>query len=203
MAGSRGRLITIEGVDGAGKSTLAAGIAAAYPELVPMREPGGVAMAERVRELVKDPNMEIVPEAEALLFAAARAQLVAELLRPALASGRDVLLDRFVDSSLAYQGAGRGLGIDAVAAVNALATGGLAPDLTLYLRVSPQIAADRRSGEDRLEQGGEPFFAAIAAAYDELAAREPDRIRVLDGSRPAGEVLAAALRIVQQTLHTG
>lgn len=203
VAGSRGRLITIEGVDGAGKSTLAAGIVDALPELMPMREPGGVAMAERVRELVKDPDLEIVPQAEALLFAAARAQLIAELLAPALASGRHVLLDRFVDSSLAYQGAGRGLGIDAVAAINALATGGLAPDLTLYLRVEPQVAAARRSGTDRLEQGGERFFAAIAGAYDELAAREPERIRVIDGSRPAGEVLAAALRIVQQTLHTG
>lgn len=203
VAGSRGRLITIEGVDGAGKSTLAAGIAAALPELVPMREPGGVVIAERVRELVKDPELQIAPEAEALLFAAARAQLVAELLQPTLASGRHVLLDRFVDSSLAYQGAGRGLGVDAVAAINALATGGLSPDLTLYLRVEPQIAATRRSGADRLEQGGERFFATVAGAYDELAAREPDRIRVLDGSRPAGEVLAAALRIVQQTLHLG
>lgn len=201
VPGSRGRLITIEGVDGAGKSTLAAGIADATPGLTLLREPGGVAMAERVRELVKDPALEIAPAAEALLFAAARAQLVTELLYPALERGEHVLLDRFVDSSLAYQGAGRGLGLAAVAAINELATGGLEPDLTLYVRVPAAVAAARREGADRLEQGGEQFFATVAEAYEKIAAGRPDRVRVLDGSVPPGEVLAAGLRIVQQVLR--
>src|SRR4051812_28861529 len=111
-------LVTIGGLDGAGKTTLAAGLAEALPEAVLLREPGGVVAAERLRELVKDPALRIGARAEALLYAAARAQLVEERLAPELEAGRLVLLDRFVDSSLAYQGAGRGLGIDAVRAVN-------------------------------------------------------------------------------------
>jgi dTMP kinase len=105
-----GRLITIEGLDGAGKTTLAAGLADEFPRLLLLREPGGVALAERLRSVVKDPRLPVDPRAEALLYAAARAQLVSERLRPQLAAGHDVLLDRFLDSSLAYQGAGRELG---------------------------------------------------------------------------------------------
>src|SRR5881296_1132378 len=120
-------LVTIEGLDGAGKTTLATGLAAALPGALLLREPGGVAAAERVRELVKDPDLHVAPRAEALLYAAARAQLVEERLVGELEAGRLVLLDRFVDSSLAYQGAGRELGVADVAAINAFATGGLAP----------------------------------------------------------------------------
>jgi dTMP kinase len=186
----RGRLITIEGIDGAGKSTLAQGLlealAARGRDVVALREPGGVAAAERIRELVKDPALEIEPRAEALLYAASRAQLVAELLEPALGAGRWVLLDRYVDSSLAYQGAGRGLGVEAVAAVNAFATGGLAADRTLLLAIDPAAGRARRGGRDgapdRLEREADAFFAAIAAAYARLAAAEPDRIRVLDAA---------------------
>src|SRR4051794_10187338 len=123
-------LITIEGIDGAGKSTLAAALAARLPDAVLLREPGGVALAERLREVVKDPALRVGAAAEALIYAAARAQLVQEAVRPELARGRTVLLDRFVDSSLAYQGAARGLGIEAVRAINELATGGLRPDVT-------------------------------------------------------------------------
>src|SRR3954447_8368875 len=155
-----GRLIAIEGIDGAGKTTLAAGLARAVPALVVLREPGGAEVAERIRELVKDPALNVDPRAEALLYAAARAQLVGEGLQPLLASGRDVVLDRYVDSSLAYQGAGRGLGVAEVAAINAFATGGLTADLTFYLRVAPQVGAARRDGADRLEQAGERVFAA-------------------------------------------
>src|SRR5258705_4449557 len=125
----RGRLITIEGLDGAGKTTLAAALAAALEERgVPvslLREPGGVELSERIRALVKDPALTVGGRAEALLYAAARAQLVEQALEPRLAAGTWVLLDRFVDSSLAYQGAGRGLGVDAVRAVNRFGTGGL------------------------------------------------------------------------------
>src|SRR4051794_41369143 len=136
-------LVTIEGLDGAGKTTLAAGLAQALPEAVLLREPGGVEASERIRELVKDPALTVGPRAEALLYAAARAQLVEERVRPELDRGALVLLDRFVDSSLAYQGAGRGLGIEAVAAVNAFATGGLTPTLTLLLRLRPAAGGPR------------------------------------------------------------
>ena len=199
MAG-RGALITLEGIDGAGKSTLADGLLAAVPGLTLLREPGGVAAAERVRELVKDPALRIDPRAEALLFAAARAQLVSERLAPLLDDGHDVLLDRFVDSSLAYQGAGRGLGMDAVAAINAFATGGLTPDLTLYVRVPPAVGAARRDGDDRLEQAGAAFFETIAGAFDRLAAEHPDRIRIVDGTAAPEQVLADALRMVTEAL---
>jgi dTMP kinase len=193
-------LVTIEGLDGAGKTTLATGLADALPGAVLLREPGGVAAAERVRELVKDPALHIAPRAEALLYAAARAQLVDERLDAELAAGRLVLLDRFVDSSLAYQGAGRELGIAAVAAINAFATGGLVPDLTLLLRVDPAVGRARQHGRgevpDRLEREEDAFFGRIAAAYDGLAAAEPDRFRVLDAMRPPGEVLADALEAI-------
>jgi dTMP kinase len=196
----RGRLITVEGIDGAGKTTLVEGLAAAHPGLSVLREPGGVAVSERIRELVKDPALEVDPRAEALLYAAARAQLVHERLLPLLDGGTDVLLDRFVDSSLAYQGAGRGLGVAEIAELNRFATAGLVPDLTLYVRVEPAVGAARREGTDRLEQAGEAFFAAVVAAYDALAAAEPGRVVVLDGSGTPAEVLTAALDAVN-SLH--
>jgi dTMP kinase len=196
----RGRLITIEGIDGAGKSTLAAALQAALAagrRVRLLREPGGVELSERIRDLVKDPALRCDPRAEALLYAAARAQLVDERLQPWLDEGAWVLLDRFVDSSLAYQGAGRGLGVDEVAALNAFATGGLAPDRTLLLRIDPAIARARQQGRDdapdRLEREQDSFFATIAAAYDALAARDPLRIRVLDASQSEESLLRGAL----------
>lgn len=194
---SRGRLITIEGIDGAGKTTLADGILRAHPELTLLREPGGVAVSERIRELVKDPALTIDPRAEALLYAAARAQLVHERLLPLLEGGAGVLLDRFVDSSLAYQGAGRRLGVAEIAELNRFATAGLVPDLTLYVRVDPHVGAARRDGADRLEQAGDAFFAAVVAAYDTIAAQEPGRVVVLDGGQAPADVLGAALRALK------
>jgi dTMP kinase len=194
---SRGRLITVEGIDGAGKTTLVAGIVSHVDGLTVLREPGGVAVAERIRELVKDPALVVDPRAEALLYAAARAQLVAERLMPLLDAGADVLLDRFVDSSLAYQGAGRGLGVAAIAELNRFATAGLVPDLTLYVRVAPEVGARRAAGDDRMEQAGAAFFETVAAAYDALAAAEPQRIVVLDGQQPPEDVLASALRAMK------
>jgi dTMP kinase len=196
----RGRLITIEGLDGAGKTTLCSGLAAALPDARLLREPGGVELAERIRELVKDPALEVDARAEALLYAAARAQLVASLVRPLLDDGRLVLLDRFVDSSLAYQGAGRGLGVAEVRAINDFGTGGLVPDRTLLLRLDPAAGRARQAGRgeapDRLELEDERFFEAIARSYDELAAAEPERFRVLDASQPPEAVLAAALEAI-------
>jgi dTMP kinase len=188
-------LITVEGVDGAGKSTLIAGLAAALQPVTVLREPGGVEVSERIRTLLADPALGIDPRAEALLYAAARAQLVAEQLRPRLEAGETVLLDRFVDSSLAYQGAGRGLGVEEIRTLNEFATGGLRPDRTLLLRVDPDVGLRRISDRpaDRLEQEDGAFFAAIARAYDELAAAEPERFAVIDASQPPEAVLTAAL----------
>jgi dTMP kinase len=192
-------LITVEGVDGAGKTTLVAGLAAALRErgrpVEVLREPGGVELSERIRSLVQDPALSVDARAEALLYAAARAQLVAERLRPLLADGRWVLLDRFVDSSLAYQGAARGLGMEAVRTLNAFATGGLRPDRTLLLRIDPASGLARIAARpaDRLEREDGVFFTAVAEAYDALAAAEPDRFVVLDAARPPEAVLADAL----------
>src|ERR1700730_8340314 len=142
-----GRLITIEGIDGAGKTTLARSLETALTqrgiEVHLLREPGGVPASERLRDLVKNPSLRIGTRAEALIYAAARAQLVEEGVAPLLQRGAWVLLDRFVDSSLAYQGAGRGLGIDAVRAINDFATGGLEPDRTLLLTVSAELGRAR------------------------------------------------------------
>jgi dTMP kinase len=201
---ARGTLITIEGIDGAGKSTLAAGLLGALADrgvqAELLREPGGVRTAERIRELVHDPEATIGARAEALLYAAARAQLVEEALEPLLAAGQLVLLDRFIDSSLAYQGAGRDLGIDAVAAINAFGTGGLSPDRTLLLRIEPAAgrarSAERGLAPDRLERQPDAFFTRIAAAYDALAASDGDRVRVIDADQPPSAVLADALAAI-------
>jgi dTMP kinase len=207
---ARGVLITIEGLDGAGKSTLAEALAPAIVargravEL--LREPGGVPVSERIRALVKDSALAISPRTEALLYAAARAQLVHERLEPLLREGVVVLLDRFVDSSLAYQGAGRALGVPQVRAINMFATGPLRPDLTLLLRISPASGRQRQDERglqaDRLEREGEGFFETIAAAYDELARSEPERIRTIDATQPPEQVLREALAIVDHLLAT-
>jgi dTMP kinase len=199
-----GTLITIEGLDGAGKSTLAAGLAAALSArglpVQLLREPGGVELSERIRTLVKDPALHVTARAEALLYAAARAQLVQELLAPQLDGGAVVLLDRYVDSSLAYQGAGRGLGVEAIRAINVFATGAVVPDRTLLLRLSAAERNARLGGReqepDRLEREDAGFFAAVAAAYQELARAEPQRVAVIDASLAPDEVLARALDAV-------
>jgi dTMP kinase len=205
---AHGKLITIEGLDGAGKSTLAQALLGELAKRVGqvelLREPGGVEVSERIRDLVKDPTLDVAPRTEALLYAAARAQLCEERLAPLLGAGALVLLDRFVDSSLAYQGAGRGLGVEAVRAINAFATGPIAPERTLLLRIDPSLGRERqreRAEEpDRLEQAGADFFTAIAAAYDELARAEPQRIRVIDAGQTPQQVLADALAALEDLL---
>jgi dTMP kinase len=189
-------LITIEGLDGAGKTTLATALGEKLGATV-LREPGGVELSERIRALVTDPALEVDARAEALLYAAARAQLVAERIEPLLQQGETLVLDRFVDSSLAYQGAGRGLGVEQVRAMNDF---GIAPDVTFLLRLAPEEAKARRAGpQDRLEREPDAFFAAIAAAYDALAAAEPERFRVLDATLPPDQVLTAALQALPET----
>jgi dTMP kinase len=201
---TRGKLITIEGLDGAGKTTLALALRAALQrrgiDASLMREPGGVRAAELIRGLVKDPDLRIGARAEALLYAAARAQLVEEALEPLLARGELVLLDRFVDSSLAYQGAGRALGLEPVRAINEFATGNLTPDRTLLLTIDPAIgrarSRDRAAPLDRLERERDEFFAAIADAYAKLAEGDPGRIRTIDAGQDPEAVLADSMAAI-------
>jgi len=183
--------VTFEGVDGSGKSTQAEllrdALAAEGREVVLTREPGGTEVGERVRELLLN-GPEMTPWAEAALFAAARAELVATVIRPALERGADVVSDRYVDSSLAYQGIARGVGVDHVLELNLHVVQGLMPDLTVLLLLDPAEAAARAGETDRLEREGADFRARVDAAYRELAERFPERIVALDGERPADEL---------------
>jgi dTMP kinase len=178
--------VTFEGVDGSGKSTqarlLAERLRSEGREVVLAREPGGTQLGERVRELLLHGD-EPAPWAEASLFAAARAQLVDEVVRPALARGADVVCDRYLDSSLAYQGVARGLGIERVLELNLLATGGLLPDRTFLLLLAPADAAARRRGDpDRIESEGAAFAEKVDRAYREIARVFSKRVAVVDGS---------------------
>lgn len=192
-----GLFVTFEGIDRSGKSTQARMLVEALGEsALAVREPGGTELGERLRELLKG-SVALGAHAEALLFAAARAQLVAEVIRPALSDGRVVVSDRYLDSSLAYQGAARGLGVEDVARVNEWATEGLVPDLTFLLDVSPEAAASRAGEADRFEDEGGALQAAVASAYDELAGADPRRWRRVDASRPADEVHTEVVGVVQ------
>lgn len=197
---TRGHFITFEGIDRSGKSTQAARLAEALGErALLVREPGGTSLSERVREILKDPAIPLTGRAEALLFAAARADLVERVIEPALAAGKIVIADRYVDSSLAYQGAARGLGVEAIARLNEWASGGLTPDRTLLIEIDPRRAAERGNEEhDRFEDEGLAFQQAIAAAYAELAAEHPDRIVRIDGDRAPDDVAADVARIVAE-----
>lgn len=189
--------VSFEGLDGSGKTTqaelLRARLEAEGHEVVLTREPGGTALGERIRELLLHGG-EMTAWAEAFLYAAARAQHVEELIRPALARGAWVICDRYVDSSAAYQGAGRGLGVDRVLEVNLMASRRLLPDRTFLLRLDPATAHDRIAGEhDRLEREGDEFRRRVEEGYRALAERYPERIVVLDAARPV-EVLAEEIR---------
>jgi dTMP kinase len=187
----RGLFVTFEGIDRSGKTTQAGLLVEALGSgALAVREPGGSELGERVRELVKDARLEPGPRAEALLFAAARAELVDRVIRPALESGRVVVSDRFLDSSLAYQGDARGLGVDEVERVNRFATEGLLPDLTFLLELDPAEAAERAGRLDRFEDEGLSLQRAVAAAYERLAEADAGRWRRVDAGRPAQEIHA-------------
>jgi dTMP kinase len=190
--------IALEGIDGSGKTTQAKRLAEALgEETVLVREPGGTVAGERIRELLKDPELELDPLAELLLFCAARSQLTAEVIRPELEAGREVVCDRFSDSSVAYQGVARGLGADRVESLCDLATRGLWPDLTVLLRLHPEVAAERIEADgrlaDRFEGEGMELQRRVAEGYEEVARRHPDRVRVVDASGDPDAVHAAVM----------
>jgi dTMP kinase len=188
------RYVAFEGIDGAGKSTVASAVSdaleAAGERVVRVREPGGTPIGERVRDILLG-DMEQTPWTEALLFAAARAELAAETIGPALAEGAWVIGDRSVYSSLAYQGGGRGLGMDQVRRVNEAGLGGVWPDLVVLLETAPATAVGRQEDPDRIGAEGVEFQAAVAAAFAELAAEERDRFLVVDATGHLDDVVDA------------
>jgi dTMP kinase len=192
-AAGRGRFVVLEGIDGSGKSTqarlLAAALRARGETVVGTREPGGTALGERLRAVLLDSAPgEISDAAEVYLFAAARAQLVIEVVRPALMRGEWVVCDRFVESSLVYQGIARGLGVDAVARANELAVARCVPDLVVIVDVPVEAAAARRGAADRIESEDGEFHRQVATGYRELAARWPERVRTVAGAGTPQEV---------------
>ncbi len=201
MTAPRGRFISLEGGEGAGKSTLLAGLrerfAARGIDLLLTREPGGTDLGEAVRSILLDPARRgMSAESELLLMFASRAQLVREVIEPALAAGRWVLCDRYVDASYAYQGGGRGQPRERIAALEAWACAGLKPDLTLLLDLPVSTGRARAAGRgeaDRIEVEADAFFERVRATYRELAVAEPERFRVIDASLAPAEVLQAAL----------
>ena len=196
----RGLFVTFEGIDRSGKTTQARLLCDALgEEALGVREPGGTEAGERVREVLKDTAVLLGYEAEALLFAAARAELVARVIRPALEDGRVVVSDRYLDSSLAYQGGARGLGVDEVERVNRFATGGLLPDLTFLLEIDTVTAAHRAGESDRFEDEGAALQQAVLETYERLVASDPGRWRRIDATRPPEEVHAEVVAEVAAT----
>lgn len=204
------RFITLEGIDGAGKTshvaTLAAYLAAQNVDVVLTREPGGTPLGEQLRSLLLDPATHATLDTETLLMFAARCEHVRTVIRPALAAGRWVLSDRFTDASFAFQGGGRGVAAERIAALESWVQQGLQPDLTLLFDVPLSVAQDRMAGTrqlDRFEQEQADFHQRVRQAYLDRAAAHPDRITVIDASQPLAQVAAAALAAVQGLLTQG
>lgn len=203
----RGAFITLEGADGCGKSTQAELLAGALGEtgreVVCLREPGGTAISEKIRAILLDPtNDEMTSECELMLYEASRAQLVLQVIRPALDRGAVVLCDRFADSTFAYQAGGRNLDDSLVRSANVLGMCGLSPDLTLVLDLDPETAYARATagGTDRMEAEGLAFQKRVRSAYLKLASEEPDRVRVIDASGEKDEVSARLWDAVTRVL---
>lgn len=198
---STGALIALEGGEGSGKSTQAARLAARLGAVL-TREPGGTELGERVRALLLAPDgVPIAPRAEALLMAAARAQHVVEVIGPALRVGRTVVTDRYIGSSLAYQGHGHGLDVADVAALSSFAVDGAVPDLVVLLSVPAEVARARLTGrQDRLEALGTDFHQRVAEGFDALAAADPDRWVVVEGAGTPDEVEARLWLAVSERL---
>lgn len=207
-----GFFITIEGPEGAGKTTVMQDVfeklqSEGY-DLISTREPGGIRISERIREVILDNEFtEMDGRTEALLYAAARRQHLVEKIEPALAQGKIVLCDRFVDASLAYQGYARGLGIDEVLSINEFAIGKLMPDLTLYFDVDPEIGLNRIAKNDnrelnRLDVESLAFHQAVRTGYQEVVKRYPNRIQVIDASQSQEEVTNYVLNVLKKTLES-
>lgn len=205
-----GRLISLEGIDGAGKSTQAAALAASLAadgrDVLSLREPGETALGREVREIVlhRTWDARLDAWAEALLLVAARAQLLSEIVIPALMRGVVVICDRFVDSTLAYQGAARGLGMEPLRRLHAESCGDIWPDLTVYLELPVTAAVRRRKDSelplDRMEVGGGAFLENVARGFAEIAAAEPLRVARVDATRPPAEVATAIRALVAERL---
>lgn len=207
-----GFFITIEGPEGAGKTTVMQDVfeqlqSEGY-DLISTREPGGIRISERIREIILDNEFtEMDGRTEALLYAAARRQHLVEKIEPALAQGKIVLCDRFVDASLAYQGYARGLGIEEVLSINEFAIGKLMPDLTLYFDVDPEIGLNRIAKNDnrelnRLDVESLAFHQAVRTGYQEVVKRYPNRIQVIDASQSQEEVTNYVLNVLKKTLES-
>lgn len=202
MAGA-GYFISFEGIDSSGKSTQAAKLLEALGQERAMlvREPGGTPAAERIRDLLKDPHLPLQPRAEALLFAAARSDLVMSVIGPQLQAGRVVIADRFIDSTLAYQGIVRGLGLSEIAALNEWACRELQPDLTILIELDPERAAAREDSDgDRFEEEGMDFQRKVAAAYKQIATQNPERVVTIAGDRAPDEIHSEVLALVRGRL---
>ena len=200
---ARGRLIALEGIDGCGKSTQAKAVAAALGALL-THEPGATPLGARLRRLLLDPDPDAPapsPRAETLLMAADRAEHVAQVIEPALASGVWVVTDRYSGSTIAYQGYGRGLGADGLAKVVAWATGGVDADLSVFVDVPVEVASSRqRGGADRMERLGPEFAARVRDGFAAQAAAEPGRWLVVDGTRAVAPITAHLVDAVRTRL---
>ena len=209
-AACAGRFITVEGIDGCGKSTqarlLVEDLERAGYDVLALREPGGVAISEKIRALLLDPtNAEMSATCELLLYEAARAQLVHEVVAPALAEGCVVVCDRFYDSTTAYQGYAGGVPLDAVTRANELAVGACAPDLTLVFDIDPALAAERTVSrtQDRMEAKGIAYQQHVAEGFRAIASAEPARVKRIDAARDIDAIHADVMAAVQAILPRG
>jgi len=199
--GKKGFFISLEGIDGCGKSSLKEAIISCLGEyrVVSVREPGGTWISEKIRDLLLDEgNSYITARTEAMLYAAARSQLVDEIIKPALIKGKMILADRYIDSTVAYQGYGRGLNIEWIEQLNQICTGGLKPDLTLLLDLDPEEAGERKKKDipDRLEKEGILFQKKVREGYLKIAEKEPRRVKVLDAGKEPEALLSEALQYI-------
>ena len=200
-----GSLITFEGIDGSGKSTQIQMLEHEFNKLgveyKTFREPGGTELSEKIRAILLDKeNIELISTAESLLFAAARAQLTAEQIKPAIEKGEFVICDRFTDSTIAYQGYGRGLDIKQLEEINYIATAGLTPDITFILDISPEVAAVRMEAEasDRMEETGVDFFRRIRGGYRQINEKNPNRYRLINGEQSPENVFKEIKEIIMK-----
>ena len=200
----KGLFISLEGIDGSGKTTLIQHlneVLREYP-IVNIREPGGTAISEKIRKILLNvENHQITPRTEAFLYAGARSQVVDQLIRPSLTQGKIVLADRYLDSTIAYQGYGRGVDLEFLHTLNYLCTDGILPDATVLLDLDPELAESRRQGKaDRLEKEGREFQARVRQGYLQLARQEPERFHIIDAGRAFADVASDAIENLQKIL---